>query len=172
MKAKQLLRAAIHPRAIGAPIETLAQDKSVGQQMTPAAVHFPIEGELPSLGSATAWLNSQPLTATGLRGKVVLIDFWTYTCINWLRSLPYVRTWAEKYQDQGVVVIGVHSPEFAFEKDIENVRRAAKDMRVEYPKRLFTRSLRHGSGLDSSPNWREIGMDIDANGQGVVEEKR
>jgi len=111
----------------------LAEDKSVVQQMTPAAVQFPIEGELPSLGSATEWLNAQPLTAAGLRGKVVLIDFWTYTCINWLRSLPYVRAWAEKYKDQGLVVIGVHSPEFAFEKDIENVRRAAKDMRVDYP---------------------------------------
>jgi len=88
---------------------------------------------LPSLGSATEWLNSQPLTAAGLRGKVVLIDFWTYTCINWLRSLPYVRAWAEKYKDRGLVVIGVHAPEFAFEKNIDNVRRAAKAMRVDYP---------------------------------------
>jgi thiol-disulfide isomerase/thioredoxin len=95
--------------------------------------HLAIEGELPSLGSATAWLNSPPLTASSLRGKVVVIDFWTYTCINWLRSLPYVRAWAEKYQDHGVVVIGVHTPEFAFEHDIENVRRAAQDMRVSYP---------------------------------------
>lgn len=99
----------------------------------PAAVPLPIEGELPSLGSATTWLNSPPLTAAGLRGNVVLIDFWTYTCINWLRTLPYVRAWAEKYQDHGVVVIGVHSPEFSFEHDLENVRRAAQDMRVEYP---------------------------------------
>ena len=91
------------------------------------------EGELPSLDGATAWLNSPPLTADGLRGKVVLVDFWTYTCINWLRTLPYVRAWAEKYKDQGLVVIGVHTPEFAFEHDIENVRRAAKDMRVDYP---------------------------------------
>jgi thiol-disulfide isomerase/thioredoxin len=68
-----------------------------------------------------------------LRGKVVLIDIWTYTCINWLRTLPYVRAWAEKYKNQGLVVIGVHSPEFAFEKNIDNVRRAAKDMRVDYP---------------------------------------
>ena len=68
--------------------------------MTPATVRLPIEGELPSLGGATEWLNSQPLTAAGLRGKVVLIDFWTYTCINWLRSLPYVRAWAEKYKDK------------------------------------------------------------------------
>jgi thiol-disulfide isomerase/thioredoxin len=108
MKARELLLAAIHPR-------------------------LPIEGELPSLESATEWLNSQPLTAAGLRGKVVLISFWTYTCINWLRQLPYVRAWAEKYKDQGLVVIGVHTPEFAFERNLDNVRRAAKDMRVDYP---------------------------------------
>src|SRR5713101_4100380 len=98
-----------------------------------AEVHLPIEGELPSLGGATAWLNSAPLTASDLRGKVVLIDFWTYTCINWLRTLPYVRAWAEKYREQGLVVIGVHAPEFAFEKDLNNVRRAVKDVRIDYP---------------------------------------
>jgi thiol-disulfide isomerase/thioredoxin len=98
-----------------------------------AEVHLPIEGELPSLGGATAWLNSSPLSAADLQGKVVLVDFWTYTCINWLRTLPYVRTWAEKYRKHGVVVIGVHTPEFSFEHDLENVRRAAKDMKVEYP---------------------------------------
>ncbi len=99
----------------------------------PTSSQMPIEGELPSLGGATEWLNSPPLTAAGLRGKVVLIDVWTYTCINWLRTLPYVRAWAEKYKNQGLVVIGVHSPEFAFEKNVDNVRRAAKDMRVDYP---------------------------------------
>jgi thiol-disulfide isomerase/thioredoxin len=99
----------------------------------PAAIHLPSEGELPSLSGATAWLNSPPLSAADLRGKVVLIDFWTYTCINWLRTLPYVRAWAEKYKEHGVVVIGVHTPEFSVEHDLENVRRAAKDMRVEYP---------------------------------------
>jgi hypothetical protein len=82
--------------------------RKVGQ-ITPASVELPIEGEFPSLGSATAWLNSPPLTAAGLRGKVVLIDFCTYSCINWLRSLPYVRAWAGKYKDQGLVVIGVHT---------------------------------------------------------------
>ncbi|HEX6509184.1 MAG TPA: thioredoxin family protein [Chloroflexota bacterium] len=99
----------------------------------PAAVQLPVEGELPSFGGATAWLNSTPLAAADLRGKVVLVDFWTYTCINWLRTLPYVRAWAEKYKDHGVVVIGVHTPEFSFEHDLENVRRAVKDMRAEYP---------------------------------------
>jgi len=89
--------------------------------------------ELTALGGAAEWLNSPPLTAAGLQGKVVLIGFWTYTCINWLRQLPYVRAWAEKYKDHGLVVIGVHTPEFGFEKNIDNVRRAAKDMRVDYP---------------------------------------
>src|SRR5829696_7873402 len=108
MKAKQLLLAAIHPR-------------------------LPIEGELPSLGGATEWLNSQPLTAAGLRGKVVLIDVWTYTCINWLRTVAYVRAWAEKYKDQGLVVIGVHAPEFPFERNVDNVRRAVQAMGLTYP---------------------------------------
>jgi thiol-disulfide isomerase/thioredoxin len=133
MKAYKLMLAAILVAAIGIPIGTSAEDKIVAQQTTPSTVRLPIEGELPSLGGATGWLNSPPLTAAGLRGKVVLIDIWTYTCINWLRTLPYVRAWAEKYKSQGLVVIGVHSPEFAFEKDIDNVRRAAKEMRLDYP---------------------------------------
>jgi thiol-disulfide isomerase/thioredoxin len=99
----------------------------------PAAIHLPMEGELPSFSGATAWLNSPPLSAADLRGNVVLIDFWTYTCINWLRTLPYVRAWAEKYREHGVVTIGVHTPEFSFEHDLQNVRRAAKDMKVSYP---------------------------------------
>jgi thiol-disulfide isomerase/thioredoxin len=99
----------------------------------PAAVQLPIEGELPSFSGATAWLNSPPLSAESLRGNVALINFCTYTCINWLRSLPYVRAWAEKYKDHGLVVIGVHTPEFPFEHDLENVRQAARDMRIEYP---------------------------------------
>jgi thiol-disulfide isomerase/thioredoxin len=133
MKANKLLLAAILASTVGAPIEAFGQDKSAVHRKTPGAVQLPIEGELPSLGRATEWLNSPPLTASGLRGKVVLIDFWTYTCINWLRTLPYVRAWAEKYKNQGLVVIGVHAPEFAFEKNLDNVRRAAKDMRVDYP---------------------------------------
>jgi len=96
------------------------------------AVQLPIEGELPR-ASATEWLNSKPLTAADLRGKVALIDFWTYSCINWRRSLPYVRAWAGKYKDRGVVVIGVHTPEFDFEKDVDNVRQAAKEMKIDYP---------------------------------------
>ena len=89
--------------------------------------------DLASLGRATAWLNSPPLTAAGLRGKVVLVDFWTYTCINWLRTVPYVRTWAHRYKEQGLVVIGVHTPEFTFEEDVHNVRTAAKARGITYP---------------------------------------
>jgi thiol-disulfide isomerase/thioredoxin len=91
------------------------------------------KGELNSLGIATQWLNSPPLTAAGMNGKVVLIDFWTYTCINWLRTLPYVRAWASKYGTRGLVVIGVHAPEFEFEKDLDNVRRSVMAMHVDYP---------------------------------------
>jgi thiol-disulfide isomerase/thioredoxin len=94
---------------------------------------LPVEGPLPSLDGAVEWLNSKPLTAAELRGKVVLVDFWTYTCVNWARTLPYVRAWAEKYKDKGLVVIGVHTPEFSFEKNLANVRWAIKDMRVDYP---------------------------------------
>jgi thiol-disulfide isomerase/thioredoxin len=98
-----------------------------------ASVRLPVEGELSSFDGATGWLNSPPLTVAGLRGKVVLVDFWTYTCINWLRQLPYVRAWAEKYSSQGLVVVGVHTPEFGFEHDADNVRWAVQDMRVSYP---------------------------------------
>jgi thiol-disulfide isomerase/thioredoxin len=94
---------------------------------------LPTEGHLPGFDGATGWLHSPPLTSADLRGKVVLVDFWTYTCINWLRTLPYVRAWAETYADHGLVVVGVHTPEFPFERDTDNVVRAASDMRVEYP---------------------------------------
>ncbi|KAA0070842.1 cytochrome c biogenesis protein DipZ [Rhodanobacter sp. T12-5] len=94
---------------------------------------LPVEGTFPSLAGATKWLNSPPLTTGSLRGKVVLVDFWTYSCINCIRSLPYVRGWADKYKDHGLVVIGVHAPEFAFEKDPANVAKAVKDLGVDYP---------------------------------------
>jgi thiol-disulfide isomerase/thioredoxin len=133
MNIQQFWRNARHARTSETPIETRAEDTGEAQQVAPAAIRLPFEANMPSLGGATAWLNSPPLSAADLRGKVVLIDFWTYTCINWLRTLPYIRAWAEKYQEYGVVVIGVHTPEFPFEHDIENVRRAVKDMRVSYP---------------------------------------
>jgi thiol-disulfide isomerase/thioredoxin len=94
---------------------------------------LPAEGYMPGFDGATGWLGSPPLTAEDLRGKVVLVDFWTYTCINWLRTLAYVRVWAEKYGERGLVVVGVHTPEFPFERDVDNVRRAATDMNVWYP---------------------------------------
>jgi len=116
---------------------------AMAMTMTVAAAPFAMIGsaraksgktsELDALDKASEWINSPPLTADSLRGKVVLIDFWTYSCINWQRTLPYVRAWAEKYKNQGLVVIGVHSPEFGFEKNVENVRRAVKDMAVDYP---------------------------------------
>jgi thiol-disulfide isomerase/thioredoxin len=115
MNAKPFLLSSL--LALAAPIDASAQDK----------------GTLQRFDGANGWLNSPPLSAAELRGKVVLVDFWTYTCINWLRTLPYVRAWAEKYKDQGLVVIGVHTPEFEFEKNLDNVRAAVQEMRVTYP---------------------------------------
>ncbi|WP_446904691.1 cytochrome c biogenesis protein DipZ [Burkholderia sp. YIM B11467] len=94
---------------------------------------LPVEGTLPSLDGAVQWLNSPPLTAAGLRGKVVLVDFWTYSCINCLRTLPYTTAWARKYAPYGLVVIGVHAPEFAFERDIGNVKKAVHDLGIDFP---------------------------------------
>jgi len=144
MKPGRLLVTAVLTIAIGASIAGFVGDMNMAQTVTSAAVRVPFlhglptapipdQAELASLERANEWLNSPPLTAPALRGKVVLIDFWTYTCINWLRTLPYVRAWAEKYRSQGLVVIGVHAPEFAFEKNVSNVRWAVKDMRIDYP---------------------------------------
>jgi thiol-disulfide isomerase/thioredoxin len=144
MTTNKLLVVAVLAIAIGAPIAGFVGDTTMPQPATPAGVRVPFLHGLPigqtadqsalaSLERADAWLNSPPLTAAALRGKVVLIDFWTYTCINWRRTLPYVRGWAEKYREQGLVVIGVHAPEFAFEKNLDNVRWAVEDMRIGYP---------------------------------------
>jgi thiol-disulfide isomerase/thioredoxin len=100
---------------------------------TEGAMARTAKDHLPGFGGASGWLNSPPLTADGLRGKVVLVDFWTYTCINWLRTLAYVRAWAKKYEEQGLVVVGVHTPEFPFEREVDNVVEAARALRVEYP---------------------------------------
>jgi thiol-disulfide isomerase/thioredoxin len=94
---------------------------------------LPVEGELPSLGGATLWLNSRPLTGEALRGKVVLVQFGTYTCTYWRRTLPYIRAWAERYSGQGLVVLVVHTPEFEFEKDLDNVRRAVEEIGIDLP---------------------------------------
>jgi cytochrome c biogenesis protein CcdA/thiol-disulfide isomerase/thioredoxin len=114
----------------GGPAMMMMQAKPAAK-----AESLPIEGGLPpqALSGAVQWLNSPPLTADGLRGKVVLVDFWTYSCINCLRTIPYVRAWAEKYKDQGLVVIGVHTPEFAFEKKLDNVRNAVSELKIGYP---------------------------------------
>jgi cytochrome c biogenesis protein CcdA/thiol-disulfide isomerase/thioredoxin len=120
-----------------------AQDNASGAMMASSAMmmkavdkqpaSLPVEGQLPSLDGAVQWLNSTPLSAAQLKGKVVLVDFWTYSCINCLRTLPYVKAWAEKYHDQGLVVIGVHAPEFAFERDVNNVTKAMRDLGINYP---------------------------------------
>jgi thiol-disulfide isomerase/thioredoxin len=134
MKAHQLWLIAVVIGAIGVVMGISVEDKKMVPQASKAkGVQLPDGGTLSSLDEATVWLNSKPLTPADLRGKVVLIDFWTYTCINWLRTVPYVRAWAEKYKAQGLVVIGVHTPEFSFEKEVDNVRRAAKALNVDYP---------------------------------------
>lgn len=143
MQTSKLLIAAVLAIAIAAPIAGFFGEKRMSQQTSPTvrvpflhgypAIQASKQSDLNSLERANAWLNSPPLTPSDLRGKVVLIDFWTYTCINWLRTLPYIRAWAEKYKDQGLVVIGVHTPEFAFEKNIDNIRRAVKERQITYP---------------------------------------
>jgi cytochrome c biogenesis protein CcdA/thiol-disulfide isomerase/thioredoxin len=122
---EQKLLDMFHPRS---------EQPSVATAVKPGTAEaLPVEGTFPALTGATAWLNSAPLTPEALKGKVVLIDFWTYSCINCLRSIPYVRAWAEKYKDKGLVVIGVHAPEFAFEKQIDNVKKAVADLKITYP---------------------------------------
>ncbi|MDX1127313.1 redoxin domain-containing protein [Sinorhizobium medicae] len=121
--------------AAGARSEAVGNGTTVAAAgaMQPFRSSLPDEGYAPSLNGAVEWLNSPPLTTEQLRGKVVLVDFWTYSCINCIRTTPYVRAWAEKYKEQGLVVIGVHAPEFAFEKKIDNVRRAVDDFKIGYP---------------------------------------
>lgn len=144
MKTIKLLTAKIIALAIGLPIASIAGNINMSQSakpvVEPAAFFHGLasglgsnQSELASLARANAWINSEPLTAASLHGKVVLVQFWTYTCINWLRTEPYVRAWAEKYKDKGLVVVGVHTPEFRFEKDIDNVRREVKSLNVPYP---------------------------------------
>jgi thiol-disulfide isomerase/thioredoxin len=107
--------------------------RSIAHRLAGEAMPLPIEGQLASFDGATSWLNTEPLTPEALRGRVVLVDFWTYTCVNWLRTLPYVRAWASKYADAGLTVVGVHTPEFGFERDLENVVPQSHSLGVEYP---------------------------------------
>ncbi|ULR45760.1 cytochrome c biogenesis protein DipZ [Rhizobium sp. K102] len=126
----------LHARKLAAaPSEVASNDATIvaADAKRPFRSDLPVEGYAPSLDGAVEWLNSKPLTTEELRGKVVLVDFWTYSCINCIRTIPYTKAWAEKYADQGLVVIGVHSPEFAFEKKIDNVKSAIGDFKIGYP---------------------------------------
>jgi len=109
------------------------QVRSIAHRLAGDRPVLPVEGRLPSFAGATRWLNSEPLTPEGLRGRVVLVDFWTYTCVNWLRTLPYVRAWAAKYADAGLTVVGVHTPEFGFERNVDNVIAQSRNLAVQYP---------------------------------------
>ena len=131
-----------------ASLETgLARKLGVGQQMGESRARvdamgqliLPVEGELPPLDGLGPWFNSAPLTREQLKGKVVVIDFWTYSCINCLRSIPYVKAWDDRYRKDGLVIIGVHAPEFAFEREPANVDRAVKDLGIRYPVALDNR---------------------------------
>ena len=113
-----------------------------------------VEGHLPTFEGATGWLNSSPLEPEGLRSKVVAVDFCTYTCINWLRTLPYVRAWAEKYRDHGLVTIGVHTPEFSFEHDVENVRRTTTGPRsTSWMPTVVSGTTRWGRATTTDQRW-------------------
>ena len=126
----------LHAKELAAaPSEVASNDATIvaADAKKPFRSDLPVEGYAPSLDGAVEWLNSKPLTTEELRGKVVLVDFWTYSCINCIRTIPYTKAWAEKYADQGLVVIGVHAPEFAFEKKIDNVKSAIGDFKIGYP---------------------------------------
>ncbi len=132
---EQALLEKLHPKAsvTGTEVASNGAMKIASDAARPFHSDLPVAGPAPSLDGAVTWLNSPPLTSTELRGKVVLVDFWTYSCINCIRTIPYVRAWAEKYKDQGLVVIGVHAPEFAFEKNVDNVKKAIADFQIGYP---------------------------------------
>jgi len=119
--------------AIGTPSRLPGLLRSLVHRPAGDEVDLPVEGRLASFEGATGWLNSEPFTPEGLRGRVVLVDFWTYTCVNWLRTLPYVRAWATRYADHGLTVVGVHTPEFDFEHDVDNVVAQARALDVGYP---------------------------------------
>lgn len=129
---EQSLLDMLHPGTAPASADSGQPTSAKNGDAMPAS-KLPVEGTRPSLSGAVEWINSPPLSAEALRGKVVIVDFWTYSCINCLRSIPYVRAWAEKYKDQGLVVIGVHTPEFAFEKNLKNVRAATSELKIGYP---------------------------------------
>src|SRR5947199_9940582 len=127
MKTRQLPFAATHLPGVPAPAQVSA-DAELLRRLKARAAELPIEGNLPAFAGANAWLNSPPLTPAGLRGKVVAVDFWTFTCINWLRTLPYLRAWAKKYGGKGLVVVGVHPRGFSFRPGHQHVRPAGRDL--------------------------------------------
>jgi len=133
MRVKEFFFPGTHPPGVEPPQEAVTVDVDLMDQLKAKAARLPYEGELASFDGAVGWINSERLTPDELQGKVVLVDFWTFTCVNWLRTFPYVKAWAEKYRDSGLVVIGVHTPEFPFEADIDNVRKQAKALGVDYP---------------------------------------
>ncbi len=121
------------PGATAVPPSRPGLLRSIAHRLAGDADVLPVEGHLPSFEGATGWLNSEPLAPEGLRGRVVLVDFWTYTCINWLRTLPFIRAWDAKYRELGLTVIGVHTPEFGFERNVDNVIAQSRTFGVEYP---------------------------------------
>lgn len=163
MKTSWFVRVAMAAFAIGA-LSTVHAGYKVPSTPTAGAIELPREGTFPSLDGAIAWLHSPPLTPQGLRGKVVLVDFWTYSCINSIRQLPYIRAWARKYSSQGLVVIGVHAPEFAFERDIDNVARAVDALRFGEPVATAVDS-RHAIWLAFNNAYWPALYFIDAKGQ-------
>src|SRR5690242_12932333 len=126
-----------HGRALGATLiiggMLIMMSYSNKSDVLAAGPDLADEGPMPDFGGAIAWLNSEPLTRESLRGKVVLVNFWTYSCINSLRELPYIKSWAAKYKDTGLVVIGVHAPEFGFEKERGNVENALRELKITFP---------------------------------------
>jgi len=116
-----------------ATVSPVSLIRSIAHRLAGDEATLPVEGRLARFDGASGWLNSEPLTPEGLRGRVVLVDFWTYTCVNWLRTLPYVRAWAAKYADAGLTVVAVHTPEFGFEQDVDNVTTQSRSFGVDYP---------------------------------------
>jgi thiol-disulfide isomerase/thioredoxin len=130
---REVLGGALAPRLTPPDAGRPGLMRSIAHRLAGDRVALPDEGRLPSFDRATGWLNSEQLTPEGLRGRVVLVDFWTYTCVNWLRTFPYVRAWAAKYENAGLTVVGVHTPEFAFERDLDNVVQQSHAFGVDYP---------------------------------------
>ena len=142
-----------------------------------AAADLQVEGLLPSFNGANGWLNSQPLTPSDLRGHVVVVQFWTYTCINWLRTQAYFRAWSQRYRDQGLVTIGVHTPEFKFEHDLDNVRWAVQARKIDYPVAIDNdfevwRAFTINTGLLSTSSTRRAGSGITGSAKATTSGRR